>query len=243
MKNRMHVCTKATSCLLLATIVVAFSTPRCSADLYDKWSFFVDNSGSAAAVASQLSVDVTDAGAGKVLFTFANNGPAASVVHEVYFEDGSLLGLAQIRDKNYNSSLYPGVDFQNISLAPPNPPSINPFSTTAAFSVDTVNPGPTNGIGPGESLGLLYTLQPGLTYTDVIAAINQGFIAPNPTLYDSLGNAIPGTGTTLRIAVHVSNVGLNGDYSETLLLAPVPTSVLLGILGLGAVGIKLRKFA
>jgi len=236
-------------CLLVVFFLGAFSTQRCSAALYDEWTFTVNNSGIAATVASYLSVDVTDAGGGQVLFTFANDAPGTDgpVVTEIYFEDGALLDLAQILDSEYDPTDYPGVDFHDLSLSPGNPPSINPFSTTAAFSVDTVNPGPQNGIGPGQSLGLLYTLQSGLTYTDVITALDGGFEDPDPTTFFPKNHPQEGqidhAGTTLRVAVHVSNIGDDGDDSDTFLLTPVPTSVFLGMLGLGAAGIKLRRWA
>ena len=49
--------------------------------------------------AAQLAVDVT-AGplADQVLFTFTNTGASASSITDVYFDDGTLLGISAIRD-------------------------------------------------------------------------------------------------------------------------------------------------
>ncbi len=56
----------------------------------------------------------------------------------------------------------------------------------------------------------------------------------------SLNCKLSGSDTT---TMGIQRTGGNDEYSDTLLLAPVPTSVLLAMLGLSAVGIKLRKFA
>ena len=47
---------------------------------------------------AQLSVDVTAVAgnAHQVLFTFTNAGPLASSITDVYFDDGTLLGIASI---------------------------------------------------------------------------------------------------------------------------------------------------
>lgn len=227
---------------LILVFVVILST-EAKADLYNQFGIIENNSGIAGSIASQLSLNVTDAGSNQVLFTFSNAGPLASSITDIYFEDGALLGLAAIFDDP--SNLTNPVDFGQ----PPSPPSLpggatlNPaFSATAAFSVDSESPIQSNGVNPGESLGLLYTLQDNLTFSDVITAINTGFTAPDPSLYDNQGNLIY-AGTTLRIGLHVQGLGENEDYSDSFILTPVPGAVLLGMLGLGVAGVKLRKFA
>ncbi len=52
--------------------------------------------GDAAIGEAQLTVEVTDAGNGQVSFLFDNAGPLASSITDVYFDDGSLLGIASI---------------------------------------------------------------------------------------------------------------------------------------------------
>src|SRR5262245_46650027 len=53
-----------------------------------------NSAGDCAIGSAQLSVDVTDAGGGLVQFNFTNSGPSASVIGQVYFDDGALLALS-----------------------------------------------------------------------------------------------------------------------------------------------------
>ena len=213
-----------------------------------------NNSGVSGAMALQLSVDVTDPGTtvdiggvlhDQVLFTFYNDGPSSSIYDVsspedgaftgVFLEDGSLLLLAEIYDVDYDATLYPEVDFGQ-PTAPLNLPGwdlLDPdFQATSSFSVDSEEPQPImNAVSPGESLGLLYTLQSGRTFADVLAALSLGMTDPNPN-----------AGTSLRIGLFVQNLGEDGEFSDTF-VTPIPTSVVLGMLGLGVVGLKLRKYA
>ena len=90
---------------------------------------------------AQLTVVVTDAGSGQVLFTFLNVGPDASSITDVYFDDGSLLGIASIDNSDS------GVSFTELAR-PGNLPSANdaspPFVTTAGFSADSDPPAQPN---------------------------------------------------------------------------------------------------
>ncbi len=213
-----------------------------------------NNSGVSGAMALQLSVDVTDPGTidpdngyNQVLFTFYNDGPSPSiydvsspedgVITGVYLEDGALLLMADVIyfDAIANNPSYSGLDFGQ-PIAPPKMPGWNlldpDFQTTAAFSVDSETPHPiVNAISPGESLGLLYTLQFDKTFDDILTALSLGMTDPAPN-----------AGTSLRIGLFVQNLGENGEFSDTF-ITPIPTSVVLGMLGLGVVGLKLRKFA
>jgi hypothetical protein len=233
--------------LIFALAFVAILSTEVRADLYNQFGIVENNSGIAGSIASQLSLNITDAGSNQVLFLFSNAGPLASSITDIYFEDGTLLGLATIFDKDVDPVVYAGVDFdQPVSPSSlPGGATLNPaFTATAAFSVDSASPIKVNGINPGESLGLLYTLQSGLTFSDAITAINTGFTSPDPSLYDNKGNLLH-AGTTLRIGLHVQGVGQNGDYSDSFILTPIPPSVIIGILGLfvGILGLKLRKYA
>ena len=180
---------------------------------------------------SQLSVDVTDAGSNQVLFTFSNAGPDASSITEIYFEDGTLLALAEIRDVDLNPVLYPGLDFSQ-PVTPENPPGLEgTFDASAVFSVDALH-SPDYGVNPSESLGLLFGLESGKNFQDVLAALTLGFTGP---VIDEYGDY-----SSLRIAFHVKAFDLG--QSETFIVTPVPGAVLLGMLGLGVAGLKLRKF-
>lgn len=170
---------------------------------------------------AQLSVDVTPFGLGQVLFTFSNAGPAASSIADVYFDDGTLLGIASLIDADENGG-NPGVDF-SLGAAPPNLPGGNlvGFVATAGFSADSDPPVQPNGVNPLETLGVVFNLLPGKTFADTIAALTNG--------------------QDLRIGIHVQ--GFAGGGSESFVNLPVPepgTALLLG-LGLAALAGARRR--
>jgi hypothetical protein len=167
---------------------------------------------------AQLSVDVSDAGGSQVLFYFTNSGPSASSIADVYFDDGSLLGIASID----NSSS--GVSFSQ-NATPSNLPAANnaspPFVTTAGFSADSNPPVQPNGVNPGEYLGIVFDLQSGQTFADVISELTTG---------------------ALRVGIHVQGFGTGGSESFVNNPVPVPAAVWLfgsGLLGL--VGVARRR--
>ena len=61
-------------------------------------------------VEGQFIVDVTSYDTDQVLFTFYNNGPYASFIGAVYFDDGNLLNLSDIIDNS------PSVSFTQDSV-------------------------------------------------------------------------------------------------------------------------------
>ena len=166
---------------------------------------------------NQLSVDVTDEGSNgtnnQVLFTFNNSGPLASSIVDVYFDDGSLLGIAGLIDADEGVGGSMGVDF-SLGASPPNLPSANgadpDFEATAAFSSDSDSPVQPNGVNPGEMLGILFDLQGTQDFQDVINELISG---------------------ALRIGIHVQGFGDGG--SESFVNAPVPVPAAVWLLGSG----------
>jgi hypothetical protein len=154
-----------------------------------------NNSIDAAIGEAQLFVDVTDPGPNQVLFTFLNIGPAASSITGIYFDDGTLLGIASIQSGS-------GVSFSQ-GASPGNLPGANnaspAFVTTAGFSADSNPPTQPNGVNPGESLGITFNLQGVQTFDDVLMDLGDG---------------------SLRIGVHVQ--GFAGGGSESFVNAPAP---------------------
>jgi hypothetical protein len=76
------------------------------------------------------------------------------------------------------------------------------------------------------------------SFGDVINALNVGF-NPYPTNYTGTGSFDGWELPNLRIGIKVQGIG---DYSDTYILTPIPPSVIIGLLGVGVAGMKLRKF-
>jgi hypothetical protein len=146
---------------------------------------------------SQLSVEISDQGGGVVRFHFRNVGLDASVISEVYFDDGSLLALSTVIDG-------PGVDFEP-DANPPDLPGgdsiVPPFEVTEGFLAESVPAPSQNGVGPGEWVMIEFTLQGGQTFADVLAELASG---------------------ELRIGVHV--IAFESGGSESFVNVPEPAA-------------------
>ena len=124
-------------------------------------------------VEDQFTLSLTSTLANQVSFRLENNGPLASVITSVYFDDasGPSAVLKEI-DSLWGSS---GVVF-SLGASPGNMPGGNPiqFSATSGLTADANNPKPHKGIGPGEWLTMNVELNPSATFLDVAAAISNG---------------------------------------------------------------------
>lgn len=184
---------------------------------------------------AQLFVDVSDAGSNQVLFTFRNIGPASSSIEQVYFDDGSLFSIANLIDFDDGIGGDINVDFSLNNVSPPDLPggdSISPiFDVTTGFLADADPSGQTTvsmpGVGPAESLGIIFDLQAGKTFTDILDDLNTG---------------------ALRIGIHVQR--FDGDGSESFInngengiIIPSPSAILLTSIGIGITGFfRTRRF-
>jgi hypothetical protein len=162
------------------------------------------NAGNCAIGAAQVSVDVTDPGAGQIAFTFANTGSEASSIADVYWDDrgGTLLGIASI------TSLL-GVSFAS-PATPGNLPGANDadpdFETSPGFSADSDPPVQQNGVNPGELLTVIFDLESGASFADALADLTDG---------------------DLRIGIHVQGFEAGGSESFVNLPVPEPGSLAL----------------
>jgi hypothetical protein len=165
---------------------------------------------------AQLAVDVSDRGKRQVLFLSLNTESENASITGVYFDDGTLPGLSGLIDANddaLGSFGDPGMDFSP-GASPGDLPggSAVGFIVTTGFLGDSDPPAEQDGVNPGETLGVVFALQAGGTYQDLIGGLIDG---------------------SPRIGVHAPSIGTGGSESfvNARPLAPEPGSALL--LGLG----------
>ena len=175
-------------------------------------------------VADQLSVSVTDAGNGQVSFQFSNEGAYDATITEVYFDDGTLLGIASIVNGT-------GVSFDtggNNGVNPGNLPGgedlIPAFEARDIFSTEASGNNGT-GMDTGETLEIIFDLLGTKSYADTLAALEDG---------------------SLRIGLHVRSIGPEGisDSFVNVSTSPVPDAassiILMGLALLGIEGVRRR---
>lgn len=187
-------------------------------------NFFNWSNNSNINVASQLSVVASDPGTTgangehQVDFTFYNNVGIGSSITDVYFEDGTLLGISSV--------IVPGSG--GVAFSQPASPSDLPggsgFNTTDQWSADSDTPVSQNGVdSAGEWVTIRFDLILGQTYADTLAAIAN---------------------EDLRFGLHVQSIdgvtqGSDSDWFISVI--PVPGASLLGLVGLCLVS-RMRRW-
>jgi len=170
--------------IALTAIGLTLTAQPAKADYIQYFTNVTTNSLVDSETGANYKLTVSDAGNGQVSFLFQNIGATASSITDIYFDDGTLLGIAQI----INGA---GVDF-GLGASPGNLPGGNnldpDFNTTVDFSADSNPPAASNGVNPGEEVTIIFDLLAGKTYADTIAAIQGGE---------------DGIGDDLRIGIHV----------------------------------------
>jgi hypothetical protein len=224
---------------IVAVIVLAFALFCVTAKAGPTFSFthIVESGDGATEIAdgaigeAQLFVELTDMGS-QVEFTFTNIGPEASSITDVYFDDGTLLGIASI------TNTLGLVEFSQ-HASPPDLPGGNnvvpPFVTTVGFSADSDPPTQPLGVNPGEFLEITFDLQVSGVFSDVISELDSG---------------------VLRIGIHVQGYSSGGSESfvnngvfepptepptEPPGVIPAPGAILLGSIGMGCVSWLRRR--
>ena len=204
--------------LVASTVIgmaLLFWTNAAFAYLYGFECITDKNASNAMIGESQLFVEVLPYIDNQVVFWFKNIGPEPSSIEGIYFDDGSLLQLAELIDEDDSGGM-PGVDFSQ-GASPPDLSGGNTldpaFDVTAGFLADSDPPTSHNGVNPGEILGIVYTLHTGLALDDVINDLASG---------------------ALRIGVHVIAFDYGGSESfVNSAVVPIPGAALLFVPGLG----------
>ena len=200
-----------------------------SAEAGFQYSFdnITNNSPVSAAIGeAQLSVTVSDEGAGLVRFQFDNIGPEASSITDVYFDDRADPSLfVPVIDTIENQD---GVQFAEMAR-PKNLPggrNLDPrFKATRGLTADSDSPVQSNGVNPGETLGLLLELANGHIFQDVLSAIDSA---------------------ALRIGIHVQGFANGESESFVNSGSPTPPPVVpepsgLTLFSLAAIGLVLGQ--
>ncbi len=230
--------------LSLVLVFVVIMSTEARAVMYGSWIVVENNSGIPGQVAAELSVEVTDPGDDQVLFTFSNSntGSLNFYISDIYFDDGHVLGIDPSIDGIDNSNLAGYFEIPAIPSELPGAGTVYPPFVTSSMeppgqaAVPHYSANGVNGVHGGESVGIYMDI--GSDFWDVIDAIAVGF--DPDTYFTGTGEFDGWTVPSLRIGIKVQGIG---NYSDTYILTPVPGAVILGILGLGIAGLKLRKFA
>jgi hypothetical protein len=203
-----------------------------------------NNAGDAAVGEAQLFVDVSDLGGGEVLFNFRNIGPDDVSITAVYFDDGTLLDIARLIDADENGG-DAGVDFTKdgtgpAKVSPGNLPGGNDidFEVTAGFSADADPPTQPNGVNPGESLGVVFSLQSGVTFADTLTALELSQTDLERDFVDGLRIGIRGQGFEGGGSEGFVNYKNGHDDPKDV---PMPATLILFGLGLVSMGALLRR--
>jgi len=195
----------------VALLLCAVATPAFAATV--GFGCITNSSASDCGIGSaQLQLTITSEGPEQVRFKFWNSGPEQSVISEVYFDDGALLGIASI----VNGS---GVVFHQDANPPDLPGGNNavpPFQVTAGFLAEAIPSPAMNGVGPGEWVSIIFNLQSGASFSDVLTQFSDG---------------------TVRAGVHVISFASGGSESFVNHPLPEPSAAVLLLAGLSGVAL------
>ena len=243
MQRNHTVCAAAASILALSAMLCSPAAADMS-QTYDFWIFNLP-AGQTLSPGLHYTVDVSDSDVddGQVRFRISNiSTGGASSIAGIYFDDGALLQIASVQNST-------GVLFVEDSIDNPGQPrelpganlltphfetSFNPTDYTGkknAFyaMADSDPPVYWNGVGNSEHVDIIYNLTPGQSVADVIAAMTLGAMATTE---------IPGM---LRVGIHIQNATTDGE-SVSAVSVPAPAAVVLGLIGLGALGVWKRRY-
>lgn len=179
---------------------------------------------------SQLSTEISEGTGNAVLFKFLNAVGLQSSITDIYFSDhfggpaGSALFDTNVTQANITDS-GAGVDFSwgaSPAQLPGNNNASPPFNGTLALAADTNPPVGPNGVNSAsEWLTISLNLLTGKTFSDVLTSLSSG---------------------TLRLGLHVQQIGSGSDSFVNNPPSAVPVPAALPLFGTALVGIAALRF-
>jgi len=177
----------------------------------------------------QFTMVATQSGTDAISFTFYNNVGETSSITDIYVTgtDGLLLTPGEITDQSA------GVDF-SVGADPANLPVGTSYDFYATAGADSNPPVWENGINQtGEYVTWTFALASGVTYDDVIAAINSGEL--------SIGLRAPGySGGSASFINTCSIAGCSTSPSIDTAAIPLPASLWLMLGAMGGLALLSR---
>ena len=158
-----------------------------------------------------FTMDVQDPGGGQVMFTFTNNCDSDGVLSRVFFRKNNLMQFNSIADASEGVAFH--LNEKNAMLPGGNGQGFTPRNT---FSIDADPAGPKNGLHYEDYLSVLFDLESGIVFDDIISAID---------------------GYSLGIGAHAQ--ALPGGVSASFSTIPEPAT--MALVGLGALLIRNKK--
>ncbi|MGD2056488.1 MAG: hypothetical protein PVJ15_06745 [Gammaproteobacteria bacterium] len=127
---------------------------------------------------SNCYLDVTDISTRQVSFTLINREPDNCCITEIYFNDGDLLSITVQVVMDTDASEDPS----HIRLSPSgkHESTPRPYHDSTTFQAVRSRPEAAeseamlDGICRNESLGIVFDLQPGISFADIISALSRG---------------------------------------------------------------------
>lgn len=161
-----------------------------------------------------VTVNVSDGGS-FAIFSIANSSSgvnSGAVVTSIYFETTSFSSL-YLGSGAFITPFDPGVSYV-VGATPGNPGGgLSPSWNGNLFSGKPTSPPPMNGVGSGEQVSVRFDYLSGMNYATLVTDLMG-----DPSLF--------------RVAMHIQNVGTNGD---SVWGVTVPTPGAAALLGVAAV--------
>jgi hypothetical protein len=225
-----------------AAMAVATATVFTSSAKADySFGYISNNSGQADDIAGQFTMTVQAVGTNQVSFTFTNTGSNNCVITEIHFEAGTYLGSAVPN----SGTQYTGSGTSFNGYAPSNFPEGNTVNFNESHSFNATPPPVNNGVNVGDSITLTFNLLAGVTFEEVIAALDNQTLGQGETADDRI-----------RVGIHVQSIN-PGGYSDSFVnwegdpeygqepevgAVPAPAGLVLAVIGVaGLGGVSLRR--